>query len=43
VDQELNRRMTMVTTMLAHPSSLAHPTVLVRALLGRLRRRPATA
>ena len=43
VDQELNRRMTMVTTMLAHPGSLAHPTVLARALLGRLRHRPATA
>jgi 2-polyprenyl-6-methoxyphenol hydroxylase-like FAD-dependent oxidoreductase len=36
-DRELNRRMSMVTTMLAHPSSLARPDVVLRALLARAR------
>ena len=36
-DRELNRRMSMVTTMLAHPSSLARPDVVLRALLARVR------
>jgi 2-polyprenyl-6-methoxyphenol hydroxylase-like FAD-dependent oxidoreductase len=43
-DRELNQRLSMVTTMLAHPNSLAQPGVLLRAALARLRRRdPATS
>jgi hypothetical protein len=41
-DRELNERLSMVTTMLAHPNSLARPDVLLRAALARLRR-PAAA
>jgi 2-polyprenyl-6-methoxyphenol hydroxylase-like FAD-dependent oxidoreductase len=41
-DRELNERLSMVTTMLAHPNSLARPDVLLRAALARLRR-PAPA
>ncbi|NMH77186.1 FAD-dependent oxidoreductase [Pseudonocardia xinjiangensis] len=37
VDPEINRRMSMVTTMLAHPSTLARPSTLVRAVGARLR------
>jgi 2-polyprenyl-6-methoxyphenol hydroxylase-like FAD-dependent oxidoreductase len=36
-DRELNRRLSLVTTMLAHPSTLARPDVLLRALLARVR------
>jgi hypothetical protein len=46
-DPEMNRRMSLVTTMLAHPSSLGRPSTLLRAiglrLVAGLRRRPATA
>ncbi|GAA1240603.1 FAD-dependent oxidoreductase [Pseudonocardia aurantiaca] len=43
-DRELNRRLSMVTTMLAHPNSLAQPGVLLRAARARMRRRvPATS
>ncbi|HEY4418924.1 MAG TPA: hypothetical protein VGN22_05390 [Pseudonocardia sp.] len=46
-DPEMNRRMSLVTTMLAHPSSLGRPGTLLRAVWLRLvagvRRRPATA
>jgi 2-polyprenyl-6-methoxyphenol hydroxylase-like FAD-dependent oxidoreductase len=45
IDPEMNRRMSLVTTMLAHPSSLARPSTLLRAvglrLVAGLRRRPA--
>jgi len=36
-DRELNQRLSMVTTMLAHPSTLARPGVLLRAALAGLR------
>jgi 2-polyprenyl-6-methoxyphenol hydroxylase-like FAD-dependent oxidoreductase len=43
-DWELNQRLSMVTTMLAHPNSLAQPGVLFRTALARMRRRdPATS
>jgi 2-polyprenyl-6-methoxyphenol hydroxylase-like FAD-dependent oxidoreductase len=43
-DRELNQRLSMVTTMLAHPNTLAQPGVLLRAALTRLRRsNPATS
>ncbi|GAA1205322.1 FAD-dependent oxidoreductase [Pseudonocardia alaniniphila] len=38
-DRELNRRLSMVTTMLAHPNSLARPGVLIHAALARLKSR----
>jgi hypothetical protein len=43
-DPRINQRLSMVTTMLAHPDSLAHPGVLFRAALARLKRPvPATS
>jgi hypothetical protein len=45
IDPEINRRMSLVTTMLAHPNSLAQPRTLLRTarlqLASGLRRKTA--